>query len=35
MKSFFSGLGWAFVLRFVSGALMILVWGLWALLTSR
>jgi hypothetical protein len=35
MKSFFSGLGWAFVLRFVSGALMILVWGLWALLTNR
>ena len=32
MQSFFVGLGWAFVTRFVAGALMILVWVVWVML---
>jgi hypothetical protein len=32
MQGFFSGLGWAFVTRFIAGALMIAVWAVWAIL---
>ncbi|MGC9400433.1 MAG: DUF456 family protein [Anaerolineae bacterium] len=32
VQNLFKGLGWAFILRFVSGALMIGIWGIWALL---
>lgn len=35
LRSYFTGLGWAFVVRFVFGALMIGVWGIWALLYWR
>ena len=35
MQGFFSGFGWAFAMRFVAGALMITIWGVWAILYWR